>query len=621
MVLLGLRRLRPWLVVLGLGLVALLWGLAVLQRMIHDERKEARLQIESQVAGLEEYARRTLELRLEALLGEMRSQIDAARNDPLVAADDLVLVEGGRRRLPRSIAFSIGGTQAQALYTALLDGGAIEADPGSPWAERVALFAAFREASTSGDRRATERAFRDLLAHRAAFVLDSRRDLPTRVAELELLADGFAPVPTLMAELLRDGLREGDTVVTEGLQRALLRRRARFSPEDFAFLAARVDALSARLGVEVEDFRARLRDAAPTASIPAELDEPSLLDGGTIYARPEPPARILGRRVALDEVIPSIEDEMRSRGQLEENDHLVSPVLGTGALPLSEISIAVDAPRFVAAAAEAEQRYWLKTSFVALCAVLALVIFGLGVVMKSRTQRFVELKSEFVAAVSHELRTPLASIRLMAETLERRTKSVPGTRDYPARIVREIDDLAFLVENLLSWGRLDKGRWQPRRQPTRLADLVETLGEDLRAVGPRDVELTTEGLDAVVLDADPELLRLLLRNLGKNACLYNERDPIRLRLTGARRGARWVLELADNGIGIAAGERGRIFDDFYRAPGTRARGSGLGLAICRHIMEAHDGDIEVARSSPDGTTFALSFPASILVEHATMEGE
>ena len=304
---------------------------------------------------------------------------------------------------------------------------------------------------------------------------------------------------------------------------------------------------------------------------------------------------------------------MHSRGQLGDEDHLVAPVLGPHATPLSEIGIAIDAPRFVVAVDEAEQRYWLKTSFVALCALLALVIFGLGVLMQSRAHKFVELKSGFVSAVSHELRTPLAAIRLMAETLERRTKNVPGTRDYPTRIVREIDDLTFLVENLLSFNRLDKGRWQPRLQPTKLVDLALQLEDDLRAASPREVQLETDGIDGVVLDADPELLRVLLRNLGKNACLYNERDPIRLQLVGAKRGTRWVLELSDNGIGIAPAERGRIFDDFYRAPGTRARGSGLGLAICRHIMEAHDGDIEVARSSPEGTTFALSFRATIVV--------
>ena len=234
--------------------------------------------------------------------------------------------------------------------------------------------------------------------------------------------------------------------------------------------------------------------------------------------------------------------------------------------------------------------------------------------MQSRKQKFVELKSGFVSAVSHELRTPLASIRLMAETLERRTKNVPGTRDYPTRIVREIDDLSFLVENLLSFNRLDKGRWKPRRQDVAMDDVVDTLEEDLRAVGARPVELQTSGLSGVTVHADPELLRLLLRNLGKNACLYNERDPVRLSLRARTEGARWILEVTDNGVGIPAAEWGRIFGDFYRAPGTRARGSGLGLAICRHIMEAHDGSIEIAQSSPEGTTFALAFPATILTE-------
>jgi signal transduction histidine kinase len=73
-----------------------------------------------------------------------------------------------------------------------------------------------------------------------------------------------------------------------------------------------------------------------------------------------------------------------------------------------------------------------------------------------------------------------------------------------------------------------------------------------------------------------------------------------------------VVEVADNGVGIPAADHGRIFEDFQRGAGTRARGSGLGLSICRKTMEAHGGRIRIVRSSPEGTRFALEFPATMV---------
>jgi signal transduction histidine kinase len=278
--------------------------------------------------------------------------------------------------------------------------------------------------------------------------------------------------------------------------------------------------------------------------------------------------------------------------------------------PLATLGVAVDLPLWAAAEADIARRYGLKTGLVAACAALAAAIVVLAGVAQHRKYRFVELKSDFVATVSHELRTPLASIRLLAESLERRAGAVPEARDYPQRIVQAADGLHFLVENILSFNRIDKGRWAPRPALLRLEELAASLRQELAAAQGAGVELELTGGE-VALYADPQLLRLLLSNLARNACAYNQRSPVRLHLGGARApGGRVELRLQDNGLGIPPAEWERVFQDFYRLerPEHEVHGSGLGLALCRKIMQVHAGHIRIAASSPEGTTFLMSFP-------------
>ncbi len=608
-----LRRLRPWLLVLGIGLLALLWGLATLQTMISAERQDARTRIADQTAALEEFALRALQLQLEDVLREVGPQLEAARTDPLLPAAGLIFVERGTLGLPRPGPSDDPEAPAQALYEALLSGAPIEAEPQTPWADRLVLFTAFRDAIEEGDPAAIERSFREILRHRTRHVIDSRLDIAARVAALDLLTERSHPDPGLMEDALRRGLRDGrGALVIEGLQRALLTRRSRFSQADFEFLCDRVAALSRNAGVRIDDFAMRRRERPRDMFVPARASGPMLLDHGRVFVRPRTAEILLGTIVDLEQAVAGVEEEMRTLGLLEPDDHLLPPPLYTETLELAALRIPVVAPRLERAASAADQRFWLKTSFVILCAVLASSLVVLAAVLQSRRQRFVELKSNFVAAVSHELRTPLASIRLMAETLERRTKGLPGARDYPTRIVQESDDLSFLVDNLLSFNRLEKGRWKPRCEHVDGTDLAATLEDDLTGLAARPVYFAAHGLEGLRLWADPELLRLLLRNLGKNACNYNERDPIEIDVRASIRGDHWVVEFSDNGIGIPASERGKVFFDFYRGPKSRARGSGLGLSICRQIMQAHGGDLEIARSDEQGTTFKLRFPATIV---------
>ncbi|HWB80698.1 MAG TPA: HAMP domain-containing sensor histidine kinase [Nannocystaceae bacterium] len=614
-----MRRLLPTILMLSLGLFGLLLGLAALQRIFVAERDEAQARVEAERGALQEYARRTLEQLLENELHVAEIEIGLAVDDPLVGTSNLLLVVDGRQRFPRTVSYAPGDERpARSLYLALRGGLDIPVpDPNSPWAERLQLHRELRDALRGGGHGSIERAFRNLLRHRTRYVIDSSLDLPSMIAALDELFDRAEPNHELVSSLLRDGLQDGGIVVIEGLQPALLRRRERFTAGDFRFLAEHVLTLSESAETLADDFRERVAEPSSLPlAVTERIDAPALVKGGEWYARTDPNGVLIGTRVDTDGLIAEIDTQMRQRALIEPADRLELPDLRAAISPVATLPITVTAPRFALRIADADNNYRIKSIFLLGSIGLALVIATLWVVLASRKQRFVELKNDFVATVSHELRTPLASLRLMAETIERRTAGFPAARDYPTRMVREIDDLAFMVENILSFNRLDKGRWRPRRERVDLRTVVDDVGRDLTQWSAKPVEITCRGVDGIIVRADPELLRLLLRNLGKNSCAYCDRDTAQLELE-AQRGRRGGLTLlvSDNGVGIPKKEHKRIFGDFYRAVGnTASRGSGLGLAICRKTMAAHGGSIRITRSSSAGTTFALEFPAAMVEE-------
>lgn len=617
-----LRRIPPFVVALGVGLSILWWGLWRLQAIVIDERDQARAAVQERRATLVEYARRTLEQRLMSALFAETERFEAVLTDPLAPRDGLLLVLDGQQRIPASPRQTADATTpGRDLYDTLRRGDPVEGlEVGSPKARRVELVLELRDALRRGERDEITHLVQALLAHRAHFVVEASFDVPLSLAAIDEFVATAAPHPVLMDKLLRSGHDAGPGARVEGLQRLLAAGRERFSEPDLRFLTARVVALSRAAQLPVDDFEHALRPATAAAvPLPADLDAPMLLGGGHYFAAPHSASQLRGIAVDLPARVVALGDHMRARALLDDDDTL-SLSRPTAPAPLAELSFAIESPHLLAMAREADERFRLKTAFVLATALLAAALVALAVLLQRRRQRFVELKSDFVATVSHELRTPLASIRLMAETLARRTRTLPGARDYPDRIVHEIDELSFLVENILSFNRLDKGRWQPRRQPVQLGPLVDALADDLDTYGFSDVQLHAAGIDGLVVNADRELLRLLLRNLAKNACTYNDRDPVQLRIAATVGRAGLVLDFEDNGIGIDPADQPRIFDDFRRGTadrsdrGKRARGSGLGLSICRKAVEAHGGRLSIARSDPSGTCFRLEFPATMLAE-------
>jgi signal transduction histidine kinase len=614
-----------WFVALGCGCFALIWGLVHLHSIFRDERQDALDAVAARQRTLAEYAHQELTARLQKQLAQARPAIWAALDDPLLPAGEVVFVEDGEQRLPRVRRFSSDPlSHAVRIWQCLRT----DCDEGTPYAmwpqegpfqERLEIMRAMQRALKAEDREAIEAAVRQTLSLRALYVIDARYEIPLTVFMVEQLTQHARPDRKLLRLLLRDGYAR-DGVRIEGLQRMLLLRSERLSEGGFLTLGKRISELSEPAGVAVVDFQDRFAERFGRLALPKQLDEISLvqMSGGLWFIVPERGQRVVGVRVDLPAVVEEIEGLMRARKLIDGADEVRFEFDGS-VTPLASVGSFVRSLRWLSLTRAAESRYRLKSILEFIVALLSFGVVALSVLVYRRRHRFLELKSEFVSAVSHELRTPLASIRLMAETLERRTKGVEGARDYPTRIVRDVEGLSFLVENILSFDRLQHGRWVPKLQRVLFSDIVDKLDRDRDTWARRDAELERGGLDELVLDADPDLLLLLLTNLARNAVQYGEREPAVIGIVAEASGGRVVIRVRDNGAGIPDAQRERVFDDFYRATdptGRGERGSGLGLSICRKVVEAHGGALSVAESGPEGTTFEMSFAAATPIEHA-----
>jgi signal transduction histidine kinase len=606
-----LRRLLPTLVALGCGLLALAWGLVSLQRIFSQEREDARAQLHGRLNALEQSASQMMRELLHRRLAENLESVRTAWGDPLAPAEGYYLQYRGQQLLPR-LTNSAPGTAmpARRIYEQLVQSLA----EGTPavWQERLTRLRAVEAALAARNTPRAQQLLEALLRYHADHPMPVRQELTFLLVLMEQLQRGPDTLPLVRA-LLREGLPEdyGGSARSAGLQRDLLRQRWRFTQPDFDFLLAHTLRLSAALGEPTEDLQARAAEAgAGMLVIPDNLAGPTLI-GQRWYVEPQADAAH-GIAVELELLLEQLTWDMHERGFFTpDKDARVRVATIRSVQPLDTLQLEVVIPRVAAAEAAIEQRYGLKTLLVSACGALALAIGALAVVAQQRKYRFLELKSDFVNTVSHELRTPLASIRLLAETLERKLRHSPEVRDYPARLIQASDGLHFLVENLLSFNRIDKGRWVPRLSRVRLEELLAPLRGDVEGATPVPVQLSVD-VGEVELEADPSLLRLLLSNLGRNACVYNRRDPVALSVSAhVQEGGGCTVLFSDNGIGIPEPEWENVFQDFYRVgqPGTeQVHGSGLGLALCRRIMALHGGRLRITASSPEGTTFALLFP-------------
>ena len=259
-----------------------------------------------------------------------------------------------------------------------------------------------------------------------------------------------------------------------------------------------------------------------------------------------------------------------------------------------------------------------------------IIAVGLGVVWLSMRaeRRASQLKSDFIANVSHELKTPLSLIRMFAELLATgKHKGEGAGREYAGIITRESDRLAHLIDNVLDFARLERGKASYNFAEGRMQEVVERALEVCRfRLEKEKIRLRVEIADDLPLvRMDEDAMTLVLLNLVDNAAKYGgEGDDGTGDATTA--GEVWVnlarvpggvaLSVRDHGSGISAEDQKRIFERFYRADNARVRnvrGSGIGLSLVKHIAESHGGRVEVESAPGQGSTFTVFVPAAPLV--------
>jgi two-component system phosphate regulon sensor histidine kinase PhoR len=240
----------------------------------------------------------------------------------------------------------------------------------------------------------------------------------------------------------------------------------------------------------------------------------------------------------------------------------------------------------------------------------------------TETMRYEELRKEFVANVSHELRTPLTVIKGYVETLQDGALDDRArAQQYLATVQRHTENLTSLVDDLLSLSRLDSSAAVPSPRPVHLGKVAHKVAESMtpqaHKMGHKLVLQIADGLCPVI--GNPEYLERAIANLVENAIKYTREQGL-IKLLVSADHDQVIVEVIDNGVGIAADDVPRIFERFYRIERSRSRdagGTGLGLSIVKHIVQAHGGQIEVVSTPGVGSTFRMKFPAAgVEGEHA-----
>ena len=232
----------------------------------------------------------------------------------------------------------------------------------------------------------------------------------------------------------------------------------------------------------------------------------------------------------------------------------------------------------------------------------------------NKQMELAKLKSDFVSNVSHEIRTPLALIQMYIESLEMgRVKTKEKIQEYYTVILDETQRLTGIVNKILNFSQIESGKRKYSFSEVQLDEIIVSVLKSFTLILEKKgfrTELNLSG-NLPLINADRESVADILVNLIDNAIKYSDTN----KYIGIQ--TQWnenyvILKVADKGIGIAQKDLKNIFDKFFRVTeknlALKARGSGLGLTIVKHIIDAHNGNIEVKSEKGDGTEFTIYFP-------------
>jgi two-component system, OmpR family, phosphate regulon sensor histidine kinase PhoR len=221
-----------------------------------------------------------------------------------------------------------------------------------------------------------------------------------------------------------------------------------------------------------------------------------------------------------------------------------------------------------------------------------------------------QMRKDFVANVSHELKTPITSIKGFSETLlDGAMQDTEALKSFLEIILAESDRLQSLIQDLLELSKIEKHGFElsleKQEMPALIGEVLPILKDKAEK---KEITIHTSFESRGEAEIDPYRLKQVFINLISNAIVYTPKGgDVTISVTEDAKKVH--VSIKDNGMGITEEELPRIFERFYRVDKARSRnsgGTGLGLAIVKHIIEAHEGDIEVDSEVNKGTTFTVS---------------
>lgn len=223
-----------------------------------------------------------------------------------------------------------------------------------------------------------------------------------------------------------------------------------------------------------------------------------------------------------------------------------------------------------------------------------------------------QYRAGVVSTLSHEMRTPLTSIKGYSTALlmEEAAYNTATQREFLETIDRECDILEDLITDYLESSTIDAGMMKIDLQPVRLPRLAAKAADDVGRRFPKHSLLVDFSDEYPLVDADPERILQVLRQLLDNAAKYSPVGGL-IVLQGKIAEDKAVISVADEGLGIAPEDLNHLFDRFFRIKsnsGAQIIGTGLGLPISRAIVEAHGGHIWVESQPGQGSKFFFSLP-------------
>lgn len=229
-------------------------------------------------------------------------------------------------------------------------------------------------------------------------------------------------------------------------------------------------------------------------------------------------------------------------------------------------------------------------------------------------RRLTSIKNEFIGNITHELKTPIATVSVAIEAMKNfnALQSPERTKEYLGIAGQELNRLSLLVDKVLRLSMFEKQQVELKYEWFNVKELVQEVMDSMQLQFQKfgaTVKLESEGNDFTMM-ADRMHITSVVYNLLDNALKYSKDNPeIEVYITGKEQ--EMVLLFKDNGIGIPASYKDKIFDKFFRVPNGdkhNVKGYGLGLSYVAHIIEEHKGTIAVESEEGKGTTFIIKLP-------------